>query len=159
MSYVAGKRLTEALITLKASARCLSRSVGDSGLTSSWQLNGLTWKAEVIVEMSRGLSLTFEATDPDTDRTVNFEIDTDLYDISQPRHRAFAEEIERDIIEFIGNLTEGKIRRAQSPSGLVLVSPLAGAYVRVAKGRFLISSSIHRQENDALGAGNYVPVI
>ncbi|HET6709837.1 helix-turn-helix domain-containing protein, partial [Amycolatopsis sp.] len=55
------------------------------------------------------LGLEFEAHDPVTGKRATYDIDTDLYDISRDDQRGFAEEIERDIIEFLDDLRRGAV--------------------------------------------------
>ena len=121
---------------------------------SRWQLGGSTWQATVIVEPLRWLGVEFEARDPVTGRRATYDIDTDLYDISQDKQREFADEIERDIIEFLDNLRRGVMLRGNDGANFVLVFPLRGAQVRVVLGRFLTSASPHA----GLTAAGYVPV-
>ncbi|SFO51047.1 hypothetical protein [Amycolatopsis rubida] len=119
-----------------------------------WRLSGLTWQATVIVDR-RWLGVEFEARDPATGKLVTYDIDTDLYDISQEGQREFAAEIERDIIEFLGNLRKGSMLRG---TGGVLVFPLDGSWIRVVRGRFLTSASAHADLAVARGNGDYVVV-
>ena len=121
---------------------------------SPWRLAGSTWQATVVVEPQRWLGLTFEARDPIGGRRATYDIDTDLYDIAQDAQREFADEIERDIIEFLDNLRKGLVLRGNDGAKFVLVLPLDGSYVRVVQRRFLTSASTHAD----LPAGDYVPV-
>lgn len=68
---------------------------------------------------------------------VTEEADTwSKYDISHDNQRDFAEEIERDIIEFLDNLRKGAVLHGNGGSKLrALVFPLNGSYVRVVQGR------------------------
>lgn len=52
-----------------------------------WQLAGLTWQATVIVDPRRWLGVEFAAQDPETGKRVTYDIDTDLFDISQESQR------------------------------------------------------------------------
>ncbi|MFB9927632.1 hypothetical protein ACFFRC_23210 [Amycolatopsis halotolerans] len=123
-----------------------------------WQLSGPTWQATVIVDPRRWLGVEFEARDPASGKRVTYDIDTDLYDISQESHREFAEEIERDIIEFLGNLRTGSMLRGTDGTKLVLVFPLDGSWVRVVRGRFWTSGSTHADLAAARVGGDYVVV-
>lgn len=133
-------------------------TVVDEG-AGRWRLAGSTWQATVLVEPRRWLGLQFEARDPVTGRRATYEIDTDLYDLSQEKHREFADAIEHDIIEFLGNLGRGLLLRGNDGPKFVLVFPLDGAYVRVVRGRYLTGTSAHAGLAAArTGAGPYVPV-
>ena len=141
-----GARLVDVLRELRATPTA----------EGTWRLSGTTWQATVTVTPGRWLGLEFAARDPVTGRRATYDIDTDLYDISQERQRGFAEEIERDIIEFLGNLRKGAVQRGHDGAKFVLVFPLDGAYVRVVKGRFLTRASTHADLESARTGGGYV---
>ncbi|OXM56515.1 hypothetical protein CFP71_12800 [Amycolatopsis thailandensis] len=110
------------------------------------------------VEPRRWLGLAFEALDPVTGKRATYDIDTDLYDLSQDKQCEFAEEIERDIIEFLDNLRKGVVLRGNDGAKFVLVFPLDGSYVRVVQGRFLGSATTRPSLVAAQAGGDYVPV-
>jgi hypothetical protein len=157
MTSGAGHRLLEFLGELQVTTGW-TVVIEESGALSRWRLNGSTWQAVVTVEPQRWLGLEFEARDPVTGKRTTYDIDTDLYDISQDDHREFAEEIERDIIEFIDNLRKGLMLRGNDGSKFVLVFPLNGSYVRVVQGRFTASASTHASLAAVRTGGDYVQV-
>ncbi|MFD5247517.1 hypothetical protein ACFWIW_23455 [Amycolatopsis sp. NPDC058340] len=148
MKSEAGQRLLAFLSELKAVKIA----------ESTWRLDGSIWRAVVDVEPGRWLRLAFEALDPMTGKRATYDIDTDLYNLAHDEQREFAEEIERDIIEFLDNLNKGAIVRGNDGSKFVLVFPLDGAYVRVVQGRFAGSSSTFPDLTAALAGGEYVPI-
>ncbi|MDT7723844.1 MAG: hypothetical protein QOI21_420 [Actinomycetota bacterium] len=158
MTSGVGRRLLEFLGELQVSTTWTVVVTDEIGALSRWQLSGSTWQATVVVEPRRWLGLVFEALDPVTGRRATYDIDTDLYDISQDKHREFAEEIERDIIEFLDNLRKGVVLRGNDGSKFVLVFPLNGSYVRVVQGRLMASASTHASLTAARTGGDYVPV-
>ncbi|MFC3451515.1 hypothetical protein [Amycolatopsis speibonae] len=127
-------------------------------IESRWRLTGSIWHATVDVEPRRWLGLAFEAMDPVTGKRATYDIDTDSYDLSQDEQREFAEEIERDIIEFLDNLRKGVMLRGNNGRKFVLVFPLGGSYVRVVQGRFMAAASAHADLAAARAGGDYVPV-
>jgi hypothetical protein len=154
----AGHRLLEFLGELQVTTTWTVTVADEIGALSMWQLSGSTWQAIVAVEPQRWLGLEFEARDPVTGKSTTYDIDTDLYDISQDEQREFAEEIERDIIEFLDNLRKGVVLRGNDGSKFVLVFPLNGSYVRVVQGRFMSGASTHAGLAAARTGGDYVPV-
>ncbi|WP_020664803.1 hypothetical protein [Amycolatopsis benzoatilytica] len=128
-----------------------------SGAASRWQLAGKGWQATVVVDPARWIGLEFVAQDS-LDRRVAYDIDTDLYDLSHEKHRWFADEIERDIVEFLDNLWRGLVLRREDGPKLMLVFPLGGAYVRVVQARFLTSASTYADLATAQDGGCYLPV-
>lgn len=157
MTSGAGERLLEFLRELRATT-LWTVAVEETGTGSRWRLAGATWQATVVVEPERWLGVEFEATDPATGRSATYDIDTDLYDIAQDGQREFAEEIERDIVEFLGNLRKGTLLRGNDGPKFVLVFPLNGSCVRVVRGRFLTSASTHAGLAAARAGGDFVPV-
>ncbi|KFU82499.1 hypothetical protein BB31_05905 [Amycolatopsis lurida NRRL 2430] len=123
-----------------------------------WQLDGSIWQAVVDVEPRRWLGLAFEAVDPVTGKRATYDIDTDLYDLSQEKQREFAEEIESDIIEFLDTLRKGAVLRGNDGAKFVLVFPLDGSYVRVVRGRFICGASTCPDLAAAKAGGDYVPL-
>jgi hypothetical protein len=158
MTSGVGNRLLDFLRELQVTTSWTVVVTEQAGTWSKWQLGGSTWQATVTVEPRCWLGLTFEARDPAAGRRATYDIDTDLYDISQDEQREFAEEIERDIIEFLDNLRKGVVLRGTDGSKIVLVFPLGGSCVRVVAGRFVSSASTHTDLAAVRTGGAYVPV-
>lgn len=158
MTSGVGNRLLEFLRELRVTTTWTVVVTEEADTWSKWRLGGSTWQVTVVVEPQRWLGLAFEARDAVTGRRATYDIDTDLYDISQDKQREFAEEIERDIIEFLDNLRKGVVLRGNDRSKFVLVFPLNGSYVRVVQGRFMSSASTHADLAAARTGGDYVPV-
>ncbi|GHG14287.1 hypothetical protein GCM10017567_35010 [Amycolatopsis bullii] len=158
MTSGAGHRLLAFLGELRATAGWTVVVTDEVGALSRWRLSGSTWQATVTVEPQRWLGLEFEARDPVTGKRTTYDLDTDLYDISKDEQREFAEEIERDIIEFLDNLRKGVMLRGNDGSKFILVFPLNGSYVRVVQGRLTTSASTHADLVGARTGGDYVPV-
>ena len=158
MTSGAGHRLLEFLGELRATTGWTVVVTDEIGALSRWRLSGSTWQAVVTVEPQRWLGLEFEARDPVTGKRATYDIDTDLYDISRDDQREFAEEIERDIIEFLDDLRRGVVLRGNDGTKFVLVFPLDGSYVRVVQGRVMTSASTHADLAAARKGGDYVPL-
>lgn len=159
MAVDPGLRLLDVLRGFRTSTPWTVRTVDGPAAGSSWQLAGSTWRAEVVVSPPRWLGLTFEAVDPETDRRIDYAIDTDLYDLSAERERGVADEVEGDIIEFLDNLARGHTLRGRDGASTVLVFPLGGSFVRVVRGRFLTRSSVHADLAAAQVGDGYAPVV
>ncbi|UQS25389.1 hypothetical protein L1857_22560 [Amycolatopsis thermalba] len=122
MTSGVGDRLLDSLRELQV-ATTWAVVTEETGSGSTWQLAGPTWQATVVVEPRSWLGSTFQARDPVTGRSATYDIDTDLYDISLDDQREFAEEIERDIVEFLGSLRAKAVLRGNDGSKFVLVFP------------------------------------
>jgi hypothetical protein len=121
VASVVGGRLLGFLRELQVTTTWAVVVTEEAGAWSRWQLGGSTWEATVFVEPRRWLGLEFEARDPVTGKRATYDIDTDLYDLALDSRREFADEIERDILEFIGNLREGAVLRGNAGSKFVAV--------------------------------------
>ncbi|MET8994328.1 hypothetical protein [Amycolatopsis sp. NPDC004169] len=158
MTSEAGHQLLEFLAELRATAGWTVEVTDQIGALSRWRLSGSTWQAVVTVEPRRWLGLEFEARDPVTGKRATYDIDTDLYDLSRDDQREFAEEIERDIVEFLDGLRRGAVLRGNDGTKFVLVFPLDGSYVRVVQGRGMTRASAHADLAAARKGGDYVPL-
>ncbi|GHG10440.1 MULTISPECIES: hypothetical protein [Amycolatopsis] len=158
MTSGAGHRLLEFLGELRATTAWTVVVTDEVDALSRWRLNGSTWQAVVTVEPQRWLGLEFEARDPVTGKCATYDIDTDLYDLSRDDQREFAEEIERDIIEFLDDLRKGVVLRGNDGTKFVLVFPLNGSHVRVVQGRATTSASTHADLAKARKGGDFVPL-
>lgn len=130
----------------------------ETGSVATWRLAGETWEATVVIDPSRWLGLEFTATDPDTGRVARHEIDTDLYDISDPRRRAFAEAIEADIVAFLQALARGEVFRARDGSRVVLAFTLDGAEVCIVQGRTMTRTSTRTGPRPVRDRDGFTPV-
>lgn len=158
MTSGVGDRLLDFLRELQLTTTWTVEVTEETDTWSEWRLGGATWQATVVVDPRRWLGLDFEARDQGSDRRATYDIDTDLYDISQDKQREFAEEIERDIVEFLDNLRKRLVLRGNDGSKFVLVFPLDGSYVQVVQGRFMSGASTHDDLAAARTGGDYVPV-
>ncbi|WP_238425854.1 hypothetical protein, partial [Micromonospora sp. STR1_7] len=88
---------------------------------------------------------------------LRHSIDTDLYDVSDPRQRWFADEIERDIASFLDALGSGRLRLSRGRNKTAIVFPNAGRYVRVERGRVFTRRREYEREVDAEAGDQFQP--
>ncbi|TNH24857.1 hypothetical protein FHG89_24320 [Micromonospora orduensis] len=94
----------------------------------------------------KGVLLDF-VVDPDGESPeLRYSIDTDLYDVSEPRQQWFGDEIQRDIVSFLDALENGRLRVTRGRHKTAIVFPYEGKYVRVERGRVFT----RRREYDSL---------
>lgn len=159
MSSQIGQRLLAVLAELQTGSRWSIIPNMDSDSGSRWHLRGTTWKSEVIIRPKSWLGMTIEVAHPDNNQRVTYAIDSDLYDISRDKERAFALNIESAIIEFIVNLDRGQVLSGRSGNKFGLVFPSGGSFTRVVAGRFATTASTHARLDDAKLGGTYFPVV
>jgi hypothetical protein len=100
--------------------------------------------AAYIVEVliSRNwLGLKFDLKE-DGKKSVGYEIDTDLYDISKPENYSFREEICNDILSFLGALKSGKVQAGHNSSKKVILIPSNDRFILISKNRFFTTKKI-----------------
>lgn len=139
-----GQRLIALIGELRRSTSWRIDRDGGADTGSRWHLAGQTWRVTLIVAPPRWIGMRFEARDPMSDRRVSHHVDTDLYDLASEHERAFADAIENEIIEFLGNLRDGKVMRRSEGSRLILTFPSDGAYTHIAAGRFATTRTRHK---------------
>lgn len=89
-------------------------------------------------ESSKWIGLTFYI-NKDSKHELQYSIDTDLYDLSDPSNEEFVTEIINDITDFLKNLADNEIlinERARKPEMIV---PLHGGFMLIKKGLFSIT--------------------
>lgn len=156
-SFGVGDRLLELLRELRATTSW-TMLAEETATISTWRLAGVTWQATVVVDPARWLGLEFTASDPGSDCAVDYSLDTDLYDISDRRHREFADRTERDIAEFLQNLSKGEVLRGRDGPHMVLAFTLNGSHTRIVKGRFMTSTFVETRHGSHPGDAALVPV-
>ncbi|MEU1602101.1 hypothetical protein [Micromonospora matsumotoense] len=123
------------------------------GSEDTFLMSGRRYRVEVKVDPLRWMGLNFELLDAVGARCLNYEIDTDLYDISEPGQREFALGIEDDIVAFLDALVAGSVRVGQVKGKTVMVVPGATGFYRIERGRFLTSSKQFDRLDEALRGG------
>jgi hypothetical protein len=109
------------------------------GSAEFWMVSGLTWTVELHVDPLNWIGLSFESTG--SGGPVTYDLDTDLYKLTDERNDAFVEKIELGIVEILNNLRRRLVLRGMDGSKPFLLFPLDGQYVRVVKGRFATTAT------------------
>jgi len=109
--------------------------------------------AKVVVDPVRWLGLDFDLLAQDQSVVLKYGVDTDLYNISLPKYRWFADEIETDIVLLLDGLAQGMIlvnRTSQRPSMIV---PSGEGPVLVRRLRFGATKDLYGGANSQLPPG------
>ncbi|MBM0230492.1 hypothetical protein JNW91_00555 [Micromonospora sp. STR1_7] len=105
----------------------------------------------------KGILLDFVVDRDGESPELRHSIDTDLYDVSDPRQRWFADEIERDITSFLDALRSGSLKLSRGRNKTTIVFPNAGKYVRVERGRMFTSRREYERAVDAEADDQFQP--
>ncbi|SRR6266568_569785 len=116
------------------------------------------WRLEIVVA-PKWLGLTFEVLDSGGKPTLAHRIDTDLYDISQPRYAEFASETEEEIVDFVGALATGEVRVGSIGDRPAMTLPTDAGWYRIHKGRFVTSGKHFESVADAESGGHFEPLL
>lgn len=106
---------------------------------TSYEIYDNRYDLKIIVDPKRWLGLKFHL----KGTKMHYDIDTDLYDISNPKNSWFAKEIEDDMVTFLNGILESrlKVSRGKNNRVLKLAIPVskAGHYMLIKQGRLLTS--------------------
>jgi len=93
--------------------------------------------------------LQFDLKDGSGRSILSYHIDTDLYDLSNPKFRQFKQDIEADIVRFTQNLVDKKIEYGQQNNKQALLIPSDGEYLLITKGKFWNKTTIFKSKDKA----------
>jgi len=113
------------------------------------------YKVELHFEPPKWLGLEFTLMDPTP--SLRYSIDTDLYDFRDPDNQEFVNEIMREIIEFISNLKNNKLRIMYKKNRPSMLIPCGDTYALIKKGRFISSRTSLSPLSEARIADKFRP--
>jgi hypothetical protein len=146
-------RIAAAVDRLRTQALAVDERV--DGNAVRWEVNRPEYRLIVYVDLKRSVSLEFDILTDDGKPQLHYWIDTDLYDISQPRHAWFAAEIATDIVDFLDALLAGRLLTRMSVPRPSLIVPTRDGLRIVKRTRFGTTLSHCGAEVDALVAEGY----
>jgi hypothetical protein len=114
----------------------------------AYRISGQGFQLHVGVGV-KGMLLEFTLVGDGNSPELRFQIDTDLYDISDSRQGWFATEIEDEITSFLEALAAGQVRVSRRRGKSAVVFPTGEGYVRVERGRMLTSRREFKRVEDA----------
>lgn len=117
-------------------------------------LRGKNASVEITVE-KKWISLDFVL----VDSKISYSINSDVYDITAPEHKEFAAEIETDILDFLSNLKDGKIKIAYRKGRPLLLLLASDGPVLLKDGRFIASATHIRSLETIEKKYNFTPFI
>jgi hypothetical protein len=127
------------------------------GSTRSAVIRCARWSASVTVAPAKWLGVEFLLLDAEGMVTLWHQIDTDLYNLEDPKNDEFAVEIEDDIVQFLEALRAGEVTVSRD-GGLSMVFPARVGFYRLRKGRLMISGKPFLERADAERDGRFVPL-
>lgn len=92
------------------------------------------WSACVTVVPAKWLGVEFVLLDAEGRVAIRHQIDTDLYNLDDPKNDEFAIEVEDDIVQFLEALRAGEVTISRH-GALSMVFPAGTGFYRLRKGR------------------------
>jgi hypothetical protein len=129
-----GARIADAVDGLRN--RGVPVETSAEGDLATYLIDRPTYRAEVVVNPKRWLGIEFDLLGEGGSRVLHYRVDTDLYDISQPKHHWFADEIETDIVLLLEALAQKQLLVDLSSPRARMVVPSADGPVLIRKLRF-----------------------
>lgn len=126
-----------------------------TGNADIYLLTGKRCRIEITIDATRWLGLSFALHDINGNAAIHHDIDTDLYNISQPKYREFAVDIESEIVQFLDSLVSGKIRVGEVSGALTMIFPCGDAYFRIKRGRIFASGRYFDDLSAAESTGRF----
>ncbi len=118
-------------------------------------LNRENYRIKIIIEPKRWLGLEFSLLDKTGKEMLTYEIDTDLYNISEGRYTLFSEEIESEIVEFLDILSQHKIKVGKIRGKPAVIIPKRDKFLLIKKGWFFTSTKLYPNVKAAIGGGEF----
>ncbi|WP_331218051.1 hypothetical protein [Plantactinospora sonchi] len=147
-----GARIADAVDLLRGSGVTVETSA--QAAATIYTVKRPAYHLEIVVDSVRFLGLSFDLLGCDGSVIVGYEVDTDLYRISLPRHRWFATEVETDIVALVEALIQGKVLVDTGPPRASMVVPTGDGLMLVQRRRFLTTSNPYGGDAcSALAAG------
>jgi hypothetical protein len=149
---VPAERIAAAVERLRARDVAVSESVQGSAIR--YEATRPAYHLVVYVDPPRFIGLEFDLLAADGSVRLHYFIDTDLYDISQPRHAWFASAIATDIVLLLDALTDGGLLAKLDRRRASMIVPTGQGPRIVKRGRVWTSAGrYHRDRVTAIRDG------
>ncbi|MEV4826636.1 hypothetical protein [Micromonospora sp. NPDC049274] len=144
------------LVMARLSQRGFDVNLDAGGEVRSYRVSGKLFHLRVGVGPT-GILLEFVVDRDGESPELRYSIDTDLYDISDPRQRWFADEVQHDIASFLDALGNGSLKVSRGRNRTVIAFPHEGKYLRVERGRVFTRQREYERAADAEADGQFQP--
>lgn len=116
---------------------------------SHWKIEAANWCSSVAIDPNRWIGIEFVFSGPQDGATINYCIDTDLYDLSHAANRQFAADVEDEILELIAALRDSRVLHGYRNGRYTIAIPRSDSITIIARNAFGIctSSQTHRIED------------
>lgn len=111
-----------------------------------------------IVKNNKWLGLDFHLLDSEGATSLNFSIDTDLYNVSLDKHKELLNDTGMDILSFLSALSNKRVLIGKYKKRDTMVFPLSDYYVQILKQRFWTTRLELKFLNDARSDDKLTPL-
>jgi hypothetical protein len=136
-----GDKILQALDEIKKSGTPVADS--EDGTSKIFKITSKDYEIEVVVTPEKWLGLTFSI--PQT--KVNYEINTDLYDLTLPKYSEFTQQIESDIVAFLDSFRDKKILISSNKKQVLI--PLSSEFVLLNLSGFFARTKSYKSLDEA----------
>lgn len=125
-------------------------------IDNGYELREKNYRVEIQLAPPKWIGLEFYWHEGEKDE-LGYQINTDLYDLSESRNELFANEIEDQIVDFLEILKEGRLLVGVKKHKEALIIPFKDDPVLLKRGRFWprYSAKTFKSIDDAKAGGSY----
>ncbi|MGF7229202.1 MAG: hypothetical protein ACQR33_04420 [Candidatus Saccharibacteria bacterium] len=145
----AGSNVLELLDHIKAEGMVVDHRVVKQA--SVYSFGDSRYTVEVTIEFPKWLGLNFIL----HDSKIEYSIDTDVYNLADPANQTFVEEIEAEIVEFLHNLTDNRIKITHRKNRASLLIPRKAGDILIKQGRFMVSQTTLKSSADIVDKDSF----
>jgi hypothetical protein len=141
-----GARIADAVDRLRDHGVPVETSTdGDS---TTHRITRPTYRAEGLVNPKRWLGIELDLLGAGGATVLRYRVDTDLYNISQPRYLWFVEEIETDIVLLLDGLAQKRLLVDMSSPRPSMIVPSGDGPMLIRKRRFGATTTLYDETAD-----------
>lgn len=133
-----GEQIINTIESIKDSNVSIEKQQSEDGVT--YILSSNRYRAEIIVNPKKWLGFKLNVQDQNKNLILTYDLDTDLYDISNPKYEELAKGIEKQISEILTFLVTGRIKVGEIEGRPAMIIPNNQGGLLIKKGRFFLSS-------------------
>lgn len=137
-----GKEIIEKITTFNKKVVLAEEKASIEG--REFTVRGDEFLLEILINPPKWLGLKFYLLDEKGKILLTHDIDTDLYDLSQPKYQSFTKGIETDMIDFIDSIINGSIKVGKIKDRPAMIVPQDNKFLLIKKGKFFTSSETHK---------------
>jgi hypothetical protein len=151
---VLGKRIVSTVDSMRHNGYAIEQRERSGDLV--YLIKGVSYHIELTISPHRWVGLHLGLGTDLKRPTLVYDIDTDLYDLANPRFETFARSVEDEIVAFLESLVGGRVRIGKIGRKTALLIPMGTRVGIITQGRFAQSSRVRRVAASAEAKDGFV---